>query len=117
MLNINTHDTASLELLPHVTTIHIDDTAINLTEISFHWDRAISHRCSGVLYRINATACGTCPITTSLTTATCSVIRDETVNCDNHSMTCTFAVQTVVDGSTIGHQAILSAIKLSGNYY
>ena len=100
----------SLQLLPHATTINIDDTAINFTEISFNWDQAISHQCSDVLYRINATSCGICPIATNVTTVTCRVTRDGILN--NSYI---FAVQTVVHGNTIGHQIILSVVELSGN--
>lgn len=103
----------SLEFLPHATTIHIDDSAISSAEISFNWDPAVRHWCSDVLYIINAANCGICPIKTTLPTATCSVVRNETANCDNHS--CIFAVQTLVHGSTVRPQTILSVIKLKGN--
>ena len=98
-----------LELLPHATPIDIDDTAINFTEISFSWDLAISHQCSDVIYRINATNCGTCPVNTTLTSATCSIAQNEFGN-----DSCIFAVQTLIHGSTVGHQTILSVIKFTG---
>ena len=100
----------SLELMPHATIIDIDDTAINFTEISFSWDLADSHQCSDVVYKINATNCGTCPINTTLTSATCSIARNEF---GNHS--CIFAVQILIHGSIVGHQTVLSVIKFTGN--
>jgi hypothetical protein len=104
----------SLELLPHATTIHVDDTAINFTEITFNWDLAMSHQCSisDIVYRINATNCGTCPINTTFTTATCSTAQNEF---DNHS--CIFAVQTLIHGGPVGYQTILSVIKPTGNFH
>ena len=87
---------------------------MNFTEVSFNWDPTISHQCSDVLYKINATNCGMCPINISLTTATCIVVQDETANYSN--LSCIFAIQTLIHGSVVGHQTILLSIKLSGNY-
>ena len=98
----------SPELLPHATTIDIDDTAINFTEISFSWDLTISHQCSDVVYKINATNCGICPVNTTFTTAMCSIAQNEFGN-----DSCIFAVQTLIHGSTVGHQTILSVIKFT----
>ena len=101
-----------MEYLSHATTVHIDNTAINFTEISFSWDLATSHRCSDVLYRINATNCGMCPFNITLTTATCNIPQNEIVNSDNDS--CILAVQTFIHGSTVGNQTIISFFTLTG---
>ena len=92
----------SVEYLPHVTTVHIDNTTISFTEISFSWDLANSYWCSDVLHRINATNCGTCPINTTLTTATCNIAHNEIVSSNNYS--CIFAVQAFIHGRTVGNQ-------------
>ena len=78
-------------------------------KITFIWTQSISE-CSAVQYRILALNCGTCPNTTTITTATCTDIP-------NDNIACTFTVQLVVCGNIpLGNGEIAVQLKYKSKY-
>lgn len=91
-----------IEPLPPPDHIYVGD--ITQTSLTFNWSRVQRNRspqdncCSETVYNIIASNCGSCPNSTTSTTATCrNVTTDGSV--------CSFAVQTTLCGNIFGQRS------------
>ena len=75
-------------------------------QITFSWT-SVDALCDSISYNIISSNCGTCPITTTNTTATCTDVVAS-------GQVCTFIVQTVVCGSIIGILSNPTTVILKG---
>ena len=80
--------------------------------LTFSWSPVLPN-CSFISYRITSENCGECPTLTHNTSVNCIIITNHT-NAALDQM-CTFSIQSVVCGNSIGNANISVIAKLKGN--
>ena len=90
-----------INIVPYMSPERVSISAVNLglKEITFTWNPIPTECSAAIHYNILASNCGSCPTTTNHTNVTCTDIPTN----GSRSITCSFAVRTVVCGNITGN--------------
>ena len=78
-----------------VNNLYISVANFTSNEFTFNWS-PVTPDCNALHYNILSSNCGSCPITTTNTTGTCT-------DAPTNGSMCTFAVETSVCGAVVGN--------------